>query len=414
MKTKNYLLMMAFIVIPQLITAQWNMVRFDEFNYFTKIETMSPDASVSFGILSQNPNSFMMRTNDGGVTWDSLDLIVSGNEYMISCVNFTDTQNGFAGGIRNGTQALIKTDDNGSSWFDVTPNPSIAFQITGISFVDPQNGFAADQTKVYHTSDGGISWVNFTPGMAIKDIGFPSVNVGYSCGRINQDAAVMKTINGGQTWSTVLTAVIPFFTSSSMQKIDVVSQDAVFVSGQYSSRIFKSLNGGATWDTLNVAAVFEIMDFDFITELQGHLVSGMGEIFRSEDGGLSWTLDYSVAGGVYGPSVFLTSIAFSGSTGYVCGSNGLIKKYEASTGLYESAMMGNLSIYPNPVSTSELLNIGEHEGDFVVQLFNASGKLVNQQLNNPELNIQNLSTGVYFVKVITKNYVQIGKVTVVY
>lgn len=415
MKTKLIKEIIAVLaaIIPGIASAQWSMVRFDEFNYFTKIETTTPDAALSFGLLSQTSNSFIIRTNDGGTTWDSLDLNVSGNGYMIGCVNFTDIQNGYAGGISNGTQALVRTNDNGTTWTDVTPDPTIAYQINGISFIDPQNGFAADQIKVYRTNNAGATWNDFTPGMSIKDIGFASMDVGFVCGSMNPFAAVMKTVDGGQTWSNVLNATLPVFTSSSMQKIDVVNQDAVFVSGQYSNIIFKTLDGGVTWDTITVAAIYEIMDFDFTSETQGHLVSGMGEIYGTSDGGLTWTLEYSVASGAYGPSVFLTSISFAGTTGYVCGTNGLIKKYETSTGLTENTTLHNINIYPNPISKSEVLNLGKHEGEFVVELFDVAGKLVMQKFNSELFDVQNINAGIYSVKVTTTKYVQQGKVVVV-
>lgn len=415
MKTKLFkvIIASAIAIIPGIVTAQWSMVRFDEYNYFTKIETITPDAALSFGLLSQTSNSFIMRTNDGGATWDSLDLNVSGNGYMIGSVNFTDIQNGYAGGVRNGTQALVRTNDNGNTWADVSPDASVAYQINGISFIDPQNGFAADQIKVYRTTNGGGTWADFTPGISIKDIGFASMDIGYVCGSANPFASVMKTVDGGQTWTNVLNATLPVFTNSSMQKIDVVNQDAAFVSGQYSNRIFKTLNGGVSWDTLTVSPIYEIMDFDFTSETQGHVVSGMGEIYGTSDGGLTWTFEYSVASGAYGPSVFLTSISFAGTTGYVCGSNGLIKKYETTTGLIEDTPTQNINIYPNPVSIQDVLIIGKHEGTFVVELFDVSGKLVRQILNENMLDMYFINPGVYSVKVTTEKYVQQGKVVVI-
>jgi len=412
MKINLHKIIMAVMVAltPGISLAQWGMVRFDEVNYFTKIETMTPDAALSFGVL-QNANSFIMRTNDGGATWDSLDLNIAGNGYQIGCMNFLDVQNGFAGGLSNGTQALVKTNDNGTSWSDITPNSSTAYQMNGISFIDPQNGFAADEIKVYRTMNGGSSWVDFTPGLAIKDIGFASMDIGYACGKINPDAVVMKTINGGQTWTNVLTATLPVFTSN-MQKIDVINQDVIFVSGQYSNILFKSLDGGVTWDTIHISQIFELVDFDFSSATYGQIVSGMGEIFSTNDGGFTWVLEYSVATGAYGPSVYLMSISFAGATGYVCGSNGLIKKYEASTGVNEITEESNLNIYPSPVSSNQLIHLGIVRGTCLVELFNSEGKLVKQERNTNQLQLNNISQGFYSVRITSDKLVQFGRFVV--
>ena len=399
---------------PMITSAQWSMVRFDEVNYFTKIRTITPDDAISFGLLSQTSNSFIMRTNNGGSTWDSIPLIVSGNEYMIGSAHFTDVQNGYAGGLRNGFQALVKTNDNGTSWTDVTPNQAQSLQIMGISFVNSQQGYAADQWNIYKTFDGGNNWTSSIPGMNVRDIGFADMNVGYAAGTNSPDATVMNTIDGGQTWNNVLTATIPFFpTSSSMQKIDVINQVVVFVSGQYSNLIFKTLNGGATWDTINLSMMVSIMDFDFISSSKGHAVSDMGEIYSTNDGGINWTLEYAVSGGAYGPSVLLTSLSFSGNTGYVCGSNGLIKKYEVSVGLPEQEISAMINLYPNPVSGNQQLNLNISEDDLFVEIYNADGMLSAKYPAAHTLELTGLQSGVYSIKVIGNHSVKSNRLVLV-
>jgi photosystem II stability/assembly factor-like uncharacterized protein len=309
-------------------------------------------------------------------------------------------------------QALVKTNDNGNIWTDISPDPSIAYQINAISFVDPQNGYAADEFSLYRTVNGGTTWDTYTPGLSIKDIGFATMSIGYACGKINQLATVRKSIDGGQSWTTVLATTLPVFSNSSMQKIDVVSQDVVFVSGQYSNRLFRSVDGGSSWDSITVAQISEIIDFDFTTDNYGQVVSAMGEIYSTNDGGITWVLEYSVATGAYGPSVILTSISFSGTTGYVCGSNGLIKKYESPTGLNETFNSEKLNMYPVPVSSNQTVNIGKYEGEYLVQLFSANGALLKQEWNTNELYLNNISPGLYTVRVTTEKNVRFGKLIV--
>jgi Secretion system C-terminal sorting domain len=162
--------------------------------------------------------------------------------------------------------------------------------------------------------------------------------------------------------------------------------------------------------------IYGIQDFDFVSATEGHVLSNMGEIFGTVDGGLTWTLEYAVAGGAYGPSVFLVSISFSGNTGYVCGSSGLIKKYtEGTTGLQVAAAYPEVRFFPNPVSGTESYTIaGLSLGDRI-EIYNQAGQSVFQKFNVQTIEkLQlNLSAGVYSVRVISDQHISLQKLMIV-
>lgn len=392
------------VLLPQLLSAQWSLVRFDEYNYFTNVAAATENTAIVAGIDGMGTGSFILRTNDGGLNWDSIPLNSSGTIYSLNEIHFTDVDNGFAGGLKNSYQALLKTNDNGTTWTEVTPDPAQIDPVTAISFIDPLNGYACDETNLYRTINGGVSWTNLIPGFGIEDIQFTDMNYGYACGTTVTEAVIKKTPDGGLTWNTVFTATFPFFTGSSMQKLDVISPDIVYCSGQYTNQLFHTSNGGLTWDTLTLSMIYGIQDFDFVSATEGHVLSNMGEIFGTVDGGLTWTLEYAVAGGAYGPSIFLVSISFAGNTGYVCGSNGLIKKYtDGTTALQPAEASNTVSFYPNPVSGAESFTIsGLSIGDRI-EIYNQAGQLTHQKSSLQAIeNMQlNLSAGVYSIIVIS-------------
>ena len=412
----NCLLFILTVLLPEMVTAQWNMVRFDTHNYFTKAYTVTPNNAVVTG-LDAGTGSFLLRSNNGGLSWDSIALNLTGN-YQLHDLFFTDINNGYAGGLKNANEALIKTSDNGSTWSEITPDPLSSNPITSISFIDPQNGFVAGQSSIYKTIDGGVNWTSVSPGFAISDISFLDMINGYACGEANTNAIVMKTNDGGQTWSNLLTVTSPLVFVNNMEKLVVVNQNIIFSSFQYLNTLYRTINGGLSWDTITLPLIYAIQDYDFVDANIGHVLSSMGEIFGTIDGGLTWNLEYAVASGAYGPSVFLNSISFSGTTGYVCGSNGLIKKYSVSTGIDDHNLAESVSLYPNPVSASNILYINGITGSCTIEILNKFGQMVLKQNGKTEenqvmLNKIKLQAGVYTINIYNNKTRYTGKLVIV-
>ncbi len=398
-----------FATLPTALTAQWNMVRFDEYNYFNKAFTALPQTVFVSG-MNSGPGSFIMRSNDGGLTWDSIPFSGLLSSATVLDLNFTDTDHGFAGGLNNTNQVLMATSDNGSTWTDITPDPNSALAVNSISFLDPLQGFASTESTLYKTTDGGATWINTPLAFTVVKIAFTGMADGFACGTENNLAAVLKTTDGGLTWNNLLSVSNPFMTIGSMSKVDVVNSNVVISSLQYSNKLFKTVDGGLSWDTISITPIFSIQDFDFISANQGHVLSTMGEIYGTVDGGLTWNLEYAVAGGVYGPSVFLNSLSFSGTTGYVCGSNGLIKRFTPeSTGLGESSSFENLSVFPNPVGRNTSVSILGLTGEFTLELTDPIGKIIlHQQFNSAGELIQlpvgnNAANGIYTLNIRNNN-----------
>lgn len=394
-------------LVPSFLMAAWNPVRFDQFNYFTSNFTPAPQTSFVSGINSTGTGSFLMRTNDGGLTWDSINFTGNLSTSIVNKMYFTDINHGFAGGSKNSFQLLMTTTDNGTTWTDITPDPTSQVITNSISFIDPLQGYVSGSTELYKTFDGGNSWINLPVTFEIASIHFTDMNTGFACGTENNAGVVNKTTDGGLTWNNMLSVSNPFMFVSSMQKVEVINSNVVYSSLQYSNNIYRTSDGGNTWDTITIAQIFSIQDYDFIDENEGQVLSTMGEIYRTIDGGLTWTLEYTVAGGVYGPSVFLTSISFAGTTGYVCGSNGLIKKYTIETTGLSNNLTDTIKMYPNPVQKGNQISISGMPESCVVEICNVRGQVIlKQQFGSTNEDVvltisNNFSEGLYTVTMIS-------------
>lgn len=182
-----------------------------------------------------------------------------------------------------------------------------------IYFFDALNGIASANGKVIKTSNGGDSWTTVTVS-GVRDINFASPTVGYAAGVVSQ--AIKKTVNAGTTW-TPLTPP----TSNSLWGVSVVDANTVYVCGT-GAVVWKSTNGGASFSVVDPPGITDLaVDLDFVSATQGCVLSQLGKVFRTTNGGLTWITTYSATG------VFFTSIYFvNANTGFAVGMNGHIIK----------------------------------------------------------------------------------------
>ena len=151
---------------------------------------------------------------------------------------------------------------------------------------------------ILKTTNGGVTWVQKTSGTTydLKKVQFPSMTVGYAISKFTTDNVMLKTIDGGETWTT-----INFGVSSVIIDIASVDQNIIYVTykDQNSNPIFKkSINGGVTFNVIN--SNIAVNNIQFINDqigfsgIQNNPGSG-GNLYKTIDGGITW---YSMQGDV--------------------------------------------------------------------------------------------------------------------
>ncbi len=137
----------------------------------------------------------------------------------------------------------------------------------------------------------------------LQDITFNGNTSGYaSC-----SAGYWKTVNGGQNWQAVSTAMPGFYF-----KLDFPSPGVMVTSGE-NGRIGRSTNNGLNWTFQQYGSV-ELLGLDFSNTLTGYAV-GMGStVLKTTNGGVSWnnqtippTDAYLSDVLCYGDNVFMTA-----------------------------------------------------------------------------------------------------------
>ena len=177
----------------------------------------------------------------------------------------------------------------------------------------------------------------------------------------------------------------------------------------------KTVNGGSTWTTVSNGTMDDFYSVYFLNVDKGYVVAWEGDIIKTLDGGLNWINDSS---GTWNPlySVFFTD----STTGYVVGAGGTILKTGNGGSVFiedHQATKPKFNIQPNPATdiitiSSEI--ISKEEIDITILTINGEqilrGKFYDK--NQIELNVSTLAKGIYLVKIQATEGVEVKKLII--
>lgn len=173
-----------------------------------------------------------------------------------------------------------QTTEDPNDWKLLNPQPSA---LTGLDiyFLNSQVGYILNQNQILYTSDGGTSWkvlmnVSFAKLMAFKN------NYGYIIG---STGAIYKSTYMGVGWNKLKTS----FTDN-LTGVSVISKDTVFVTG--TNKLYSTFDGGQLWNTSSITN-FSITSSCFTSSAVGHVGCSNGSVFKTVDGGKTWSLKIS-------------------------------------------------------------------------------------------------------------------------
>lgn len=224
--------------------------------------------------------SFLLRTSDGGVTWDKVfyDTLA----YLESMV-WRDATHGI--GVmeyrlpsNDRGKRFVRTDNGGDSWTVIdqaiprTVTPSL------VTFGDVC--YIAGVDGVIKSNDFGVTWqVLQTPAHMTSGwyhIYFYNSNLGF----IADNAGVYRTANGGQTWQRTDSDMayfdgMHFYNATSGFCFNLVSQyqggDFPVVLGSY---VYTTTDGGMTWLKSELFKGFHAGSLSFPSEEIGYGITG--------------------------------------------------------------------------------------------------------------------------------------------
>lgn len=363
---------------------------------------LNADTGYVEDVISQYDSDYY-KTTDGGINWTLTSIEDAKGE-----IYFINDTLGFVGG-----SPIQKTIDGGITW---SANDSVA-EGEVIQFLDDSIGYVSSQTTLYKTIDAGSNWTqkaNVSSYGGIRDMHFINEDVGYLVGRNSGDGLILKTTDGGITWTQDFLGGHPFTAVyfSDVNNGYVVGTGTVTIPGaqNWEGVIYKTTDGGDNWveQFRNVPEC--LLDIEFTSVHTGYVAGFFSTILKTENGGDDWQAEELPRGGYWNSIFFVNK-----DIGYVSGKESLMLKTTNGGALIitnEDNSPDLVGVYPNPATSTITIDVEQIIQQ--VRIFDLNGKVV-LEINDGEseslsLDIGDLSVGYYTLYVKMENGVLIQKI----
>ncbi|HYE59795.1 MAG TPA: YCF48-related protein [Candidatus Kapabacteria bacterium] len=274
-------------------TGEW-LVK--ELTDWTIVDVDFVNTSTGWLLATQSRQSILYKTENGGRSW--VESSTTPNSVYFTKIQFLDERNGWAIGkaqVQGKPDRLYRTTDGGIRWnfVEVTEN------VREVFFVNQKVGWAVGTVSgdmnrgvIWKTIDGGVTWTirKNTPelqptdelGKGLNSVFFVNEQTGWVIGT----DFILKTVDGGGSWSLQ----DPETEGTALQSLYFLNANTGFIAAP--GGVLKTVNGGTRWTATNGP---NLRDIKFFNAQYGVAVGTRGDIFRTTDGGQTWS---EVASGV--------------------------------------------------------------------------------------------------------------------
>lgn len=268
----------------------------------------------------------VFKSVDGGVTWNPANNGLS-NLYVGSLfMHPTNPQILLAGTGCNPWQqgaGIYLTTDGAQSWKLTQPGDVI----TSVEFAEsnPKIAYAGSSSRIYRSTDGGLNWVQMTPGK--HSWGAPGIRAGWPIdfqvdpnhpNRVFANAyggGNFLSNDGGATWVDASQG----YTGAQIRDITVAPGGTVWAAAR--SGIFVSSDGGQTWAGMNYPPATQL-DWPLVAvdpRDQHHVLGGTlwnALLFERRGARSQWRLAHQLKP-PQGERVGFTALVFAPSNGEI-------------------------------------------------------------------------------------------------
>ncbi len=373
-RKRSWMVAGAMAVMATASTAEakpaWSLVysEMNSGNAMTALDAVDATHAFAVGISSQNGNSspVAIKTEDG-TTWDKIMLPQGYVIAMYMAIGFVDGNVGYLAGFTGKGGRVWKSDTAGFSWnevvqlgqedvpmhlqafptgemfaaagskmvvFDGTAYATVPVEVasglslSAVRMLNPTCGYAVatpaetgEKSALYWTGDGGKSWEarGGAVNALISRMWFASPTLGWAAATKGGAGVVMKTTDGGLTWSDQ--AIPPHPKTGAMGQEEAATNC-------FDVRFFDDRRGVATCVACTAGCGGG----------EGETPSYVSIFVRTDDGGGTWAMDPDYEGVMQAPP-FGAMAKFSGmfwlafpdpNHGYMTGTNNLVLRYEAA------------------------------------------------------------------------------------
>lgn len=336
--------------------------------------------NANLGWAANGGFSEVFKTTDGGANWVSqVTGATLGSYHYFRNIEFLNENIGFLGTLN---QKFYKTTDGGTTWSlvtNITPNPVAicGLDCAGTSTVYGCGAYFGP-AFIIKSTDSGNTWQFIDMSAyanALVEINFIDENIGFVSGNNTTGGVILKTTDGGTTWTQILNTAT---NGDFVWKLQILNSNNNVIFGSVESagpnpgRLAKSTNGGSTWTFQNAPEII-VQAVGFVDENHGWMGGHTTGFYETINGGTTWTNT--------GVGSNLNRIFFIGNTAYASGRTIYkMSNIVSSSDFTEQDRVNlDLKVAPNPVN--DKLNIEINflaEDHILIDLYDNTGKLVKK------------------------------------
>jgi photosystem II stability/assembly factor-like uncharacterized protein len=230
----------------------WEAVNYPEDLSLTDVFFVSPEVGYVAGAAGT-----ILKTTDAGTSWTpQLGGDPESEERAITKLWFVTPTTGWATQVTSTHTNLLRTTD-GETWGRVG---TIAEHFDDLAFSSENEGLYINNETIFRTLDGGKTWGEIYKCETKAEVGgltrqlqcdlwklhFASPSVVYALGQAKdaRAAMVLKSVDGGDTWSVVSVLDDESGTEGGLFFID---ENNGYLSTHYSLAAYRTTDGGQTW-----------------------------------------------------------------------------------------------------------------------------------------------------------------------
>ncbi|MBK8556187.1 MAG: hypothetical protein IPL65_10670 [Lewinellaceae bacterium] len=417
MKNKLLLIYFCFSTVLNAQSA-WQLVHTPApLEHYNDIHTVSANRVVLASEWGQ-----VFHSSDGCVTIEKFQ--VPGDFSIYGAIDFSDEQNGFIGGgcwfptDECVSGAMLRSTDGGHTW----TRSQISDDLGVLQFVQAVNEntiFAqGDYAGLYSFNIATTTWDSLShPGGlsgVFQGLQFVDENQGFllkwNYVNGNNTFRLYKTVDGGQSFQ-VLQDSLPFNSSNVAGLYFFNANEGLIYN--HGNMLYRTQNGGQSFEVQQVFPTGDVVQqLEFTDDLNGYAATSNNitqhhVLYRSTDGGLSWTPDLTI------DSVYIQRFdMLDAENGYAYDSFNRIYRRSGTNAVAQANQPEAWQVLPNPAAGFLLVTKeGVLMGEEVFRLFDLRGELVLQYpLNQSKVQIPlpQLPNGPYFFRAGTRT----GKVLI--
>jgi photosystem II stability/assembly factor-like uncharacterized protein len=236
----------------------------------------------------------ILATRDGGHLWSERGTLPkAASQQVLRSTATTLWAVATSPSYANGDVRLFRSVDRGRSWRLITTlrnahYASLSFPSAGVGFLAAGNG------RLYRSRDGGRSWSVASHLTGVSALGFLTPQLGFAlAGSPGTPASLMTTRDGGSSWHTARPD-LPGIRAISLATLGprnawVAESNCANATPPCRGLLLHTRDAGQRWQQIRLPRVFGTGGLDFVTPKLGFANDPQRGLYRTRDGGQTWT-----------------------------------------------------------------------------------------------------------------------------